>query len=87
MGQVIGIVALLALLGWFLGFGRARPLPAPEDDLVTPVDHNELAEAEREVMSEGVRPIHEALKQEVQDGEEEEDWGPGTSRSNLPGIG
>lgn len=83
MGSLIGIVALVALLLWLLGVGKAQPVPAPEDDVVTPTDTDELAEAEAELAEDPqARPIHEAMEGE----DDDEDWGPGASRSNLPGI-
>lgn len=83
MGSLIGIAVLMALLFWLLGFGKARPAPAPEDDIITPTDENALAEAEAELAEDpSARPIHEALEGE----DDDEDWGPGSSRSNLPGI-
>jgi hypothetical protein len=82
MGSLIGMAAIGALLLWLLGFGKAKPAPAPEDDVTTPTDTDELAEAEAELAQDpGARPIHEAME-----GEDDEDWGPGSSRSNLPGI-
>jgi len=80
-GSLIGLAALLGLLAWFL-MPRNKPVAAPEDDITTPLDHDELAEAEAEVMSEDARPINEALGEDGDD----DDWGPGASRSTLPGI-
>jgi hypothetical protein len=81
MGSLIGIAALGALLLWILGIGKGKPEPAPEDDVFTIVDQDELADAEAELAEDpGARPIHEALE------DDDDDWGPGTSRSNLPGI-
>jgi hypothetical protein len=81
MGSLIGVAVLGALLVWFLGVGKSRPVVAPEDDVTTPVDTDELAEAEAELAEDpSPRPIHEALE------DDDDDWGPGTSRSNLPGI-
>lgn len=83
MGSLIGIAAMIALLLWLLGVGKARPVVAPEDDVSTPTDTDELAEAEAELAEDpSPRPIHEAMEGE----DDDEDWGPGTSRSNLPGI-
>ena len=82
-GSLLGLAVLIAPLMWFMGFGRSRPAPAPEDDITTPLDHDELAEAEADLAHDpGARPIHEALGEEGDD----DDWGPGTGRSNLPGI-
>ncbi len=83
MGSLIGIAVIMAMLLWLLGIGKARPAPAPEDDVSTPVDTDELAEAEAELADDpAARPIHEALEGE----DDDDDWGPGSSRSNLPGI-
>ena len=83
MGSLIGIAAIGAFMLWLLGFGKAKPLPAPEDDVTTPTDIDELAEAEAELAEDPqARPIHEALEGE----DDDDDWGPGSSRSNLPGI-
>lgn len=83
MGSLIGIAAIMALLLWLLGVGKARPVPAPEDDVFTTIDTDELAEAEAELAEDpSARPIHEAMEGE----DDDEDWGPGSSRSNLPGI-
>lgn len=82
-GSILGIAVLVAVLMWFLGFGRRPPVPAPEDDIATPLDRDELAEAEAELAEDpAARPIHEALGEDGQD----DDWGPGSSRSGLPGI-
>jgi hypothetical protein len=83
MGSLIGIAAIGAFILWLIGFGRAKPIPAPEDDIFTSVDKDELAEAEAELAEDpAARPIHEAMEGE----DDDEDWGPGSSRSNLPGI-
>ncbi|MES2304134.1 MAG: hypothetical protein V4558_01430 [Gemmatimonadota bacterium] len=84
MSSLIAFAVLAAFLVWFLGLGKGRPVAAPEDDVVTPVDEDELEAAEREVREAGARPINEALADE--EGHDDDDWGPGTSRSNLPGI-
>ena len=83
MGSLIGIAAMVAILLWLLGFGKARPGPAPEDDIDTPTNADELAEAEAELADDpSARPIHEAMEGE----DDDEDWGPGSGRSSLPGI-
>ena len=82
-GSLIGAAVLIAALRWLMGFGRGRPAPAPEDDVSTPMDKDELAIAEAELAEDSAaRPINEALGEEGDD----DDWGPGTSRSGLPGI-
>ena len=83
MGSLIGMAALGALLLWLLGFGKAKPVPAPEDDVTTATDQDELAEAESELDDDpAARPIQEAMEGE----DDDEEWGPGSSRINLPGI-
>ena len=87
MSLYIGIAALLALFLWLTGIGRSPRQPAPEDDVVTPIDEDELAAAERELREDPLaRPIHETAETDPDD---PEDWGPGTPGSNrgpLPGI-
>ena len=73
MGLWIGVAVLGALLVW-LFLPRARPAPEPEDDVSTPIDHAELAQAERELKQD---PRPRALEQGMED--EEDDWGPGTA--------
>ena len=66
MGTWIGIAVVVAFLLWLLGAGKKRPV-APEDDVTTPIDREELHEAERDVQeAEGT-------------GDADDDWGPGTS--------
>ncbi len=78
-GSLVGLVALIAILLWLVGAGKRGPLPAPEDDIDTPLDRDELAEAEAELAEDaGARPIDEAL--------DEDDWGPGAGGGALPGI-
>ena len=67
---------------------RSSPA-APEDDVETPVDIDELEQAELEMRDDrSARAIGDALAGEVtEDGEEEEDWGPGSpGHGGLPGI-
>jgi len=69
MEILIGAAALAALLLWLLLPSRRRRIPAPEDDVTTPIDHDELAEAERELAS--------ADDPSALDDDEHDDWGPG----------
>jgi hypothetical protein len=70
---------MAALLMWLLGAGRPGSRPAPEDDVVTPLDETELAAAERELREDPeARPIHDAFE------DDDDDWGPGTSKSHIP---
>lgn len=68
MAILIGTLAAVALAVWLFG-GRRRPPPAPEDDVVTGVDREALAEAERDLAAD------RAAESLVED--EEDDWGPG----------
>jgi hypothetical protein len=87
MSLYVGIAALVALFLWLAGVGRPARVPAPEDDTSTPIDHEALAAAERELLDDpGARPIHEAAESDPDD---PDDWGPGTpgrNRGPLPGI-
>ena len=77
MGSLIGIAAAVAILMWLLG--RKPVEPAPGDDITTPIDREELEQAERELAEDtDARPIHDAFE------DDEDDWGPGTSHSHLP---
>lgn len=72
MGTVLTVAVLLALGAWLLLPSRRAP-PAPEDDIVSPIDKDELAEAERELREDSrARPLDQASD------EVEDDWGPGT---------
>jgi hypothetical protein len=87
MSLYVGVAALIALFLWLTGVGRSPRLPAPEDDVTTPIDHDELAAAERELRDDaGARPIQETAESDPDD---PDDWGPGAPGSNrgpLPGI-
>ncbi len=81
MGTLIAVGLIVALLLWLMGAGRHDRPFAPEDDLETPIDRDELAEAEAELAEDSeAHEIDEALG-------DDDDWGPGTGRPNLPGIG
>lgn len=88
MGSLIGLVALAALFIWLLGVGTRRPVPAPEDDVQSPIQRDELAEAEAELREDrSARSIGEALAAEPGEEEDDEDWGPGSpGHGGLPGI-
>jgi hypothetical protein len=81
MASIIGLAALGALLVWFLGIGRRPPIVAPEDDLETPIELDELEEAEREIRDD---PDAQAAADAMVD--DDDDWGPGSGSSMLPGI-
>ncbi|MEO5798831.1 MAG: hypothetical protein ABIZ70_13995 [Gemmatimonadales bacterium] len=85
MSNLIAFAVVGAFLIWLLGVGKGRPAVAPEDDVETPIDEDELEAAEREVREDAsAKPIGEALAGE--EGNDDDDWGPGAGRSNLPGI-
>lgn len=69
MAEWIGVAVFVALLVWLL-FPKQRTVPAPEDDVTTPIDHAELEEAER-----GLKQDKQARS--VDEADEEEYWGPG----------
>jgi hypothetical protein len=72
MAELLGVVAIVAVVVWLLG-SRRRPVPAPEDDVTSPVDHSELEAAERELGEDlKARPLHDGFEDEDAD-----DWGPG----------
>src|ERR1043165_5317062 len=48
MGLWIGVALLIALV-WWLFLPRRRTARAPEDDVRSPIDRDELAEAERDL--------------------------------------
>lgn len=80
-GTWVAIAFIAAFLAWLLGIGkRARPA-APEDDLATPIDHTELDEAERAVRNDpDATPAADAVDSD------DDDWGPGSGHSPLPGV-
>jgi hypothetical protein len=69
LGTIIAAVAIGAVLLWLFGGSRKRAAPAPEDDVTTAIDREELEAAEREL-------AEDAEARDADD--EEEDWGPGT---------
>lgn len=69
----IGLALALAVVVWLVTRNRRRSV-APEDDVHTPIDEEELAEAERELEEDGgARPLRDGYDDEAAD-----DWGPGT---------
>jgi len=75
MATLIGVVALMVLAVWLLGGRRSPRRAAPEDDVTTPIDAEELARAEREVADD---PEARSLDDGWED--DRDDWGPGTPR-------
>ncbi|MGH7582211.1 MAG: hypothetical protein ACREL5_03185 [Gemmatimonadales bacterium] len=80
MGTWIGLILLAALTIWLLGVGKRRPVQ-PEDDVTTPIDNDELAEAEREIKDDpDAKPARDAVD------DDDDDWGPGSGHSPMPGV-
>ncbi|HEY4321112.1 MAG TPA: hypothetical protein VGM77_08010 [Gemmatimonadales bacterium] len=79
-GTWIALALIVALLIWLMGIGRRAPI-APDDDVDSPIDHDELAEAERAIRDD---PTAKAAADAVDD--DEDDWGPGSGHSPMPGI-
>jgi len=78
----IGIALMVAFLAWMLGIGKRQDRRAAEDDMNTPIDHDELDAAERAVQHD---PDAKAAADAMVD--DDDDWGPGTGgHGPLPGI-
>lgn len=78
----LGIAAMAALLVWLLGIGKRQDNRAsPEDDVDTPIDKDELEAAEREIRDD---PDARAAADAVDN--DDDDWGPGSGHSPLPGL-
>jgi hypothetical protein len=77
----VGIAAIAALLVWLLGVGKRQDARAAEDDVETPIDHAELDAAEREIRNDpDAKPAADAVD------DDDDDWGPGSGHSPLPGV-
>ena len=71
--DLIAIVAVAGALIWLFGRRRRPVLPAPEDDVATPIDRHELDQAEHELAEdENPRSLHDGW-------DDEDDWGPGAA--------
>lgn len=77
----VGIAAMAALLVWLLGIGKRQDRRAPEDDVDTPIDSDALEAAEREIQND---PDAKAAADAVDS--DDDDWGPGSGHSPLPGV-
>lgn len=73
MTGLIAVLLLAAIVFWIFGGKRAPRDVAPEDDVTSPVDEAELAEAEAEL-------TEDTETRELADDEDDDDWGPGASR-------
>ena len=80
IAALISVAFLGAFLAWLMGVGGKRAV-APEDDIDTPIDRSELEEAERAIRDD---PDARAAADAVDD--DDEDWGPGSGHSALPGV-
>ncbi|MGE0443351.1 MAG: hypothetical protein AB7L66_08820 [Gemmatimonadales bacterium] len=69
MLTILGTIAVVGVLIWVFGGGRQRAVPAPEDDVTTPVDYDELEAAERELAEDA----------DPRTLEDDDDWGPGVA--------
>ena len=74
--DIIGVVALVALLAWLFRGKRARPVSVPEDDPDPAIDHRALEAAERE--------LAEDPEAHSVDDERDDDWGPGAPPPGRP---
>jgi hypothetical protein len=80
-GTWVAIALIAAFLAWLLGVGKRKRPTAPEDDLSTPIDEAELDEAERAVRNDpDAKPAADAVDSD------DDDWGPGSGHSPLPGV-
>lgn len=77
----VGIAAIAVLLFWLLGIGKRQDAHPPEDDVETPIDHAELDAAEREIRDD---PDAKAAADAVDN--DDDDWGPGSGHSPIPGL-
>lgn len=73
MGSLLVVGLVVAVLVWLVRGGPTRrAVPAPEDDITTPIDRDELEAAERELADDA-----EARDVDADD----DDWGPGTANA------
>lgn len=80
-GTWVAIALVAAFLAWLLGVGRRERPAAPEDDLRTPIDAAELDEAERAVRDDpDAKPAADVVE------DDDDDWGPGSGHSPMPGV-
>ena len=71
---VIGVAALLILLGWFLFSGKgAAPEPTAHRRADESIDYTELEQAERDV-------------RDADDEDSVRDWGPGSGKPRPPHL-
>ncbi len=81
MGTIIAFGILALLLLWLLGVGRRTPTYDPMDEFDGTSDAAELQAAELEVRDDpNAKPASEAVD------DDDEDWGPGSGHSPMPGV-
>lgn len=81
MGTIIAFGILALLLLWLLGVGRRTPTHDPMDEFEGVSDPTELEAAELEVRHDpDAKPASEAVD------DDDEDWGPGSGHSAMPGV-
>mgnify|MGYP001366560964 CR=1 FL=1 len=71
MAAVFAVLALVGLMVWVAAGRRPPAVPAPEDDVTTPIDRAELEAAERELLEDSDPGSFED--------EADDDWGPGVA--------
>jgi hypothetical protein len=81
MGTFIAFGLMGLLLLWLLGVGRRAPTHDPMDEFEGVSDEAELEEAELEVRDDpNAKPASEVVD------DDDEDWGPGSGHSPMPGV-
>ena len=81
MGTFIAFGILALLLLWLLGVGRRAPTHDPMDEFEGESNAAELAEAELAVKDDpDAKPASEAVD------DDDEEWGPGSGHSPMPGV-
>lgn len=81
MGTFIAFGLMALLLLWLLGVGRRAPTYDPTDEFDGETNATELEEAERAVRNDpDAKPASEAVD------DDDEDWGPGSGHSPMPGV-
>jgi hypothetical protein len=81
MGTLIAFGLMALLLLWLLGVGRRKATYDPMDEFEGQDDAAELEAAELEVRDDpDAKPASEAVD------DDDEDWGPGSGHSPMPGV-
>jgi hypothetical protein len=81
MGTFIAFGLMALLLLWLLGVGRRTPTHDPMEEFEGESDAAELEAAELEVRDDpNAKPASESVD------DDDEDWGPGSGHSPMPGV-